>query len=400
MTPPALLPVEEARARVLALASPAARRVGPPGGRPRARAGRGRAAPSGRCRPGTTRPWMATRCAARTSRARCPSGSTVGETIYAGADAPGRAAPGHVRAHHDGRAAARGRGRGGDAGADAAGARRRGSRWRSSRRWRRGPLRAARGARTRGRASCCWRGARRWASRSWGCSWAQGLHHGRRCPARPRVAILSTGDELCRADEPPEGRIVDTNAPALALAVRRAGRHAHAAGHRPGHAGGRATRACAGGPGLRRGAHQRRRLRGRARLREATRWQKLGVEMDFWRVAIKPGKPLAVGRRGAHRSTSGCRATPPPRSSPSSCSSARRCAGCWGTRRWSPPGCPAGWRASCRKPPGLAHYVRVTASLARGRALGPSAGHADVGCSAFGGGGHPPARTSPGRPAA
>ena len=40
-------------------------------------------------------------------------------------------------------------------------------------------------------------------------------------PRRPRVAILSTGDELCRGDEPPEGRIVDTNAPALALAVAR-----------------------------------------------------------------------------------------------------------------------------------------------------------------------------------
>jgi len=39
----------------------------------------------------------------------------------------------------------------------------------------------------------------------------------------PRVAILSTGDELCRADEAPEGRIVDTNAPSLALAVMRAG---------------------------------------------------------------------------------------------------------------------------------------------------------------------------------
>ena len=35
----------------------------------------------------------------------------------------------------------------------------------------------------------------------------------------PRVAILSTGDELCRADEAPQGRIVDTNAPSLALAV-------------------------------------------------------------------------------------------------------------------------------------------------------------------------------------
>ena len=29
--------------------------------------------------------------------------------------------------------------------------------------------------------------------------------------------------------------------------------------------------------------------------------ERLGVAMDFWRVAIRPGKPLAFGRRGATR---------------------------------------------------------------------------------------------------
>ncbi|NPC86777.1 molybdopterin molybdotransferase MoeA, partial [Pyxidicoccus fallax] len=55
-----------------------------------------------------------------------------------------------------------------------------------------------------------------------GLLWAQGLASVP-VPRAPRVAILSTGDELCRADEAPQGRIVDTNAPSLALAVRRAG---------------------------------------------------------------------------------------------------------------------------------------------------------------------------------
>lgn len=115
-------------------------------------------------------------------------------------------------------------------------------------------------------------------------------------PRRPRVAILSTGDELCRADEAPEGRIVDTNAPSLALAVARAGGLPTVLGIA------RDTQAEVS-----------------ARLADAQGFdvvltsagvsvgekdfvkaalQDQGVEMNFWRVAIKPGKPLAVGRRG------------------------------------------------------------------------------------------------------
>ncbi len=115
-------------------------------------------------------------------------------------------------------------------------------------------------------------------------------------PRRPRVAILSTGDELCRADEAPEGRIVDTNAPSLALAVARAG----------------------GLPTLL-GIARDTQEEVSARLADAQGFdvvltsagvsvgerdfvksalQEQGVEMNFWRVAIKPGKPLAVGSRG------------------------------------------------------------------------------------------------------
>ena len=129
-----------------------------------------------------------------------------------------------------------------------------------------------------------------------GLLWAQGLLSAP-VPRAPRVAILSTGDELCRADEPPQGRIVDTNAPSLALAVRRAG----------------------GVPSLLGIARDTRdsveaalsRLDGfdvvltsagvsvgeRDYVKEVL--AALGVEQHFWRVAIKPGKPLVVGRRGS-----------------------------------------------------------------------------------------------------
>lgn len=120
-----------------------------------------------------------------------------------------------------------------------------------------------------------------------------------RVPRRPRVAILATGDELCRPDEEPAGRIVDTNSVALALGVRRAG----------------------GIPSVL-GIARDRIEDVEALIRQALEHDvvltsagasvgehdhvrpalaRLGVAVDFWRVAIKPGKPLAFGRRGATR---------------------------------------------------------------------------------------------------
>jgi len=116
-------------------------------------------------------------------------------------------------------------------------------------------------------------------------------------PRRPRVAILSTGDELCRAEEVPAGRIVDTNGPLLGLAVARAGglptllgiardtledveaRLAETEGYD----------VVLTSAGVSVGAHDH--------VRAALERQ--GVQLDFWRVAVKPGKPLAVGRKGA-----------------------------------------------------------------------------------------------------
>ncbi|WP_338866680.1 gephyrin-like molybdotransferase Glp [Myxococcus stipitatus] len=128
-----------------------------------------------------------------------------------------------------------------------------------------------------------------------GLLWGQGMLSAP-VPRAPRVAILSTGDELCRADEPPRGRIVDTNAPSLALAVRRAGGLPSLLGIA------RDTRDSV--------AEALSRAHGfdvvltsagvsvgeRDYVKEVL--AAIGVEQHLWRVAIKPGKPLVVGTRG------------------------------------------------------------------------------------------------------
>lgn len=178
-------------------------------------------------------------------------------------------------------------------------------------------------------------------------------------PRRPRVAILSTGDELCRADEAPEGRIVDTNAPSLALAVVRAG----------------------GVPTLL-GIARDTQEEVSARLADAQSFdvvissagvsvgekdfvkaalQEQGVELNFWRVAIKPGKPLVVGRRGA---TLYFGLPGNPTSSLVTFELfvrpvLRRLLGHMDVE---PPQVPGRLDGELRKAPGLAHYIRVAAS--------------------------------------
>jgi molybdopterin molybdotransferase len=120
-----------------------------------------------------------------------------------------------------------------------------------------------------------------------------------RVPRRPRVAIVATGDELCRPDDEPHGRIVDTNSVALALGVRRAGGIPVVLGiarDRPEDVE-QLIRVALDhdvvltSAGASVGEHDL--------VRPAL--ERLGVAMDFWRVAIRPGKPLAFGRRGASR---------------------------------------------------------------------------------------------------
>src|SRR2546423_7082987 len=110
---------------------------------------------------------------------------------------------------------------------------------------------------------------------------------------RPTVAILSTGDELVEPGQQLRpGQIYDSNALALAAAVAEAGGTAH----RPGRVADTragvedALRAGAGfdlvvsSGGVSVGRHDH--------VREVL--EEAG-SLDFWRVAVQPGKPLAVG---------------------------------------------------------------------------------------------------------
>jgi molybdopterin molybdotransferase len=117
------------------------------------------------------------------------------------------------------------------------------------------------------------------------------------CPRLPRVALLTTGDEVIPVGDRPLqiGQIRDSNGPALAAAIRKAGgivahrqhvRDTPTAVHQ-------ALDACAGcdvvvtSGGVSVGAFD---------------YVKAALEerggLDFWRIAIKPGKPLAFGRLG------------------------------------------------------------------------------------------------------
>jgi len=113
---------------------------------------------------------------------------------------------------------------------------------------------------------------------------------------RPDVAILATGDELRRpGTDPVPGTIPESNTIALRAMVRRSGATSRALPYvRDDRAATERAFASAlaeadvvvtiGGVSV--GDHDL--------VRPAL--EAVGVSLDFWRVAIKPGKPLAVGR--------------------------------------------------------------------------------------------------------
>ncbi len=113
---------------------------------------------------------------------------------------------------------------------------------------------------------------------------------------KPRVAILSTGDELVELGEPaPPGMIINSNAFSLAAAVREAGAEPVLLGIardsreelRLKMAEGLKADAFITSAGVSAGDHDH--------VRELL--AELGVEQQFWKVAMKPGGPTAFGLR-------------------------------------------------------------------------------------------------------
>ncbi|HEY3495037.1 MAG TPA: gephyrin-like molybdotransferase Glp [Polyangiaceae bacterium] len=116
---------------------------------------------------------------------------------------------------------------------------------------------------------------------------------------RPRVAILATGDELRAAGSPAgPGKIPDSVSLPLSVLAERAGASARVLPH-VGDERTATERAIADGlrdtdllltvGGVSVGDHDW--------VRPALAAQ--GIELEFWKVAIKPGKPLAFGRKHA-----------------------------------------------------------------------------------------------------
>lgn len=118
------------------------------------------------------------------------------------------------------------------------------------------------------------------------------------CARRPCVAILSTGSELVAPGEPlAPGQIYESNTLMLAAALAVAGAEIVSAPSVPDDEAslrdalerGLECDVLVTSGGVSVGEHDL--------VREVER--ELGVEESFWRVAIKPGKPLAFGTRGA-----------------------------------------------------------------------------------------------------
>ncbi len=117
------------------------------------------------------------------------------------------------------------------------------------------------------------------------------------CARRPRVAILATGSELARSgDELAPGQIYESNGLMLAAALATVGADIDAlpvvaddeSAHRKALERGLAADVLVTSGGVSVGPHDL------VRAIEA----ELGVEEVFWRVAIKPGKPVSFGVRG------------------------------------------------------------------------------------------------------
>jgi molybdopterin molybdotransferase len=118
------------------------------------------------------------------------------------------------------------------------------------------------------------------------------------CTRRPRVAVLATGSELARAGEDLRpGQVYESNGVMLAAALAAEGADVELlpavaddeAAHRAALERGLAADVLVTSGGVSVGPHDL------VRRIEA----ELGVEEVFWQVAVKPGKPVSFGVRGA-----------------------------------------------------------------------------------------------------
>ncbi len=114
---------------------------------------------------------------------------------------------------------------------------------------------------------------------------------------RPRIGILATGDEIALPGEPlPPGGIVSSNAHALAALIASAGGEGCILPIAPDDAGSIAALAGSSGYDLLV-------TTGGASVGEHDLVQKAlgqeGFALDFWKIAMRPGKPLIWGKLGA-----------------------------------------------------------------------------------------------------
>ena len=118
------------------------------------------------------------------------------------------------------------------------------------------------------------------------------------CSVRPRVAVLATGSELRPAGEPlVYGQIYESNRAMIAAVLRSAGANVEVlpvveddeSAHHAALEHGLAADVLVTSGGVSMGPHDL--------VRRAA--ADLGVEEVFWGVAVKPGKPLSFGVRGA-----------------------------------------------------------------------------------------------------
>jgi molybdopterin molybdotransferase len=119
-----------------------------------------------------------------------------------------------------------------------------------------------------------------------------------RCSVRPRVAVLATGNELRPAGEPlVHGQIYESNRAMIGAVLRSAGANVELlpvveddeSAHRAALERGLEADVLVSSGGVSMGPHDL--------VRRVA--ADLGVEEVFWGVAVKPGKPLSFGVRGA-----------------------------------------------------------------------------------------------------